>query len=214
MLRHWHIRRVAALLAGALLVLGPSLAAPSTTAAAAGVGSAPSQGCAPANLLNSPMQPSELALIGRFVVCIGKQWPGAASTHGHFTSLGGLPGVVRVLNSVAADARSADTSRFITARLNSAPVTVDGHTYTLGTAGCFFYELWDTAPPGVPSLAVIKGSFDHAYALLVNAIGPQATFLPTTAVVERGSWFHDGSNDNVRLAIVFAGSAVRPNAHC
>lgn len=108
--------------------------------------------------------------------------------------------MVNVLNSFAADARSVDTSRFITARLSSAPVTVDGHTYTLGTAGCFSYELWDTAPPGVPTLAVIKRSFDHAYAVLVNAIGRQATFLPTTAVVERGSWFHDGSSDNVRLA--------------
>lgn len=214
MVRHWHVRSMAALLlAGALLVLSASIAGPSTAAAAA-VGGAPSQSCAPSHLLNAPMQPSEFALIRRFVVCIGKPWPGPISTHGHFASLGGLPGVVSVLNSFAADARSAETSRFITARLSSAPLTVDGHRYTLGTAGCFFYELWDTAPPGVPTLAVIKRSFDQAYADLVNAIGQQATFLPTTAVVERGSWFHDGSNDNVRLAIVFAGSAVTPHAHC
>lgn len=214
MRRHWHVRSAVALLVAAvLLVLSASLRAPGTSAAAAAVSRAPSSGCAAGHPLNAPLQPGELALIKRFVLCIGKQWPGPAATHGRFVSLGGPPAVVAVLDGFAAGARAEETSRFITSRLYDTSLSVAGHHYTLGT-GCFTYALWDTSPPDVPSLAVIERSFEHAYAVLVKAIGRQANFVPTTAVVERGSWFHDGSPDNVRLAVVFGGSPLAPIAHC
>lgn len=212
--RHWHARSSLALLvAGALLALSAPLRAPGTTAAAAAVSRAPASGCAAGHPLDAPLQLGELALIKRFVLCIGKQWPGPAARRGHFVSLGGPPAVVRVLNGFAAGGRADETSRFITSRLSDASLRINGHPYTLGT-GCFTYALWDTSPPGIPSLAVIERSFDQAYATLVRAIGRQANFVPTTAVVERGSWFHDGSTDNVRLAVVFAGSPLTPIAHC
>ncbi|HEV7944021.1 MAG TPA: hypothetical protein VGP17_14625 [Solirubrobacteraceae bacterium] len=212
--------RLVALLAGfglatARTQVAGSIASASASTPAVVIGAA--KQCADGHSISAKLGPPDFALIQHFIVCLGKQW--APTPHnlppsgdGGFGSLGGIPEVASVLDSFASDPKSDATAAFIVSRLDATKVTLGSDTVPLEDF-CFSYTYGDTAPP-VPSLATITGWIDQAHTRLVKAIGVEANYLRTTAIVQRGAWFHDGSAKNVRFAVVFAGGSPTGHADC
>lgn len=173
------------------------------------------QQCADGHSISAKLEAADFTLIQRFIVCLGKQWTLTpdhlpVGGEGGFGSLGGDPGVVSVLNSFARDPKSDNTAHFIVSRLDAAK---DTELSAPLEDVCFGYALGDTTPPS-PSLATLAGWIDNAHSDLVKAIGVEANYLGSTAIVEHGAWFHDGSTKNVRFAVVFAGGSPTGHADC
>ncbi len=203
-------RVAAALSAAALLAFGSTAVAATTT------GASSATKCAGGHSIATKLGPGDLKLITSFIVCLGKQWQLTSHDGGNgaggFDSLGGIPGVTTVLDSFAKDPKSDNSTAFMTSHLYAAKDPQSGAA-SLGAYGCFSYALGDTTPQS-PSLTTLAGFVDRAHGNLVKAIGVQGNFLRSTALVQRGAWFHDGSADNVRFAVVFAGSSVTGHADC
>jgi hypothetical protein len=173
--------------------------------------------CADGHSTSAKLGAADYKLIEHFIVCLGKQWlltpsPNDPVTGGEggFDSLGGIPGVTSVLNSFAKDPKSDDDAHFIATHLAAAKDS-QFRDASIGDIGCFWDVIADTTPQS-PSLATVADWVDDAHAGLVKT-GVQ-NFLRTTALVEKGAWFHDGSSKNVRFAVVFAGGSTRGHADC
>lgn len=190
-----------------------------STSSAAGTSAAQRSAakCADGHSITAKLGAHDFALLKRFVVCLGKQWAVSSSAsrpsgEGGFDSLGGIPGVVRAINGFANDPKRDETASFVVKHLGAARDSAVGNL-PIAKIGCFWYAYGDTSSPA-PSLTNVAGWVDYAHSGLVAAIGSEGNWLNTTAVVEKGSWFHDGSKNNVRYAVVFLGGSLTGNSDC